>query len=289
MTDHLKGLLITTLGIILILPDTLFVRIITAEAMVTAFWRCLFAGCLILIVILITQGVSPFKAIFRAGLPTLIYIVIIGSTAPALVLAVRNTSVANVVFIFACMPIFAVIFSKIFLGEAIKTRMILTMIAVFIGLGIIAYGSSSTQVSSWKGDIWALYISMAYAGGLTAVRRVKEISMIPALPIAYIGVAILLFFFIEPLPALSTEWSLFLSHGGLIASGSCLLAIGPRYISAAEVSLVVLMESALAPILVWYVVGEDPGHWAIIGGAIVIIAMIISNGFELMRSRCKVS
>ena len=287
MNDHLKGLLLTTLGIFLVLPDTLFVRIISAEAMITAFWRCIFSGGIILIFILLTQGLSPFRAVFRAGWPAAIYTLIIATTTPAIVLAVRNTSVANVVFIFACMPIFAVIFSRIFLAEAIKTRMILTMLAVFIGLGVIAYGSQSSEISSWKGDLWALYISISYAAGLTAVRRVKDTSMVPTLPMAYLGTAFLLLFFIDPLPALSAEWPLFISHGGFIAAGSCLIAIGPRYISAAEVSLVILLESALAPVLVWFVVGENPGKLAIIGGAIVILAMVTSNVYELLRSRKK--
>ena len=48
MRDHLKGLAITTVGVFLVVPDSLFVRLLNAEPMVTAFWRSLTAGLFIL-------------------------------------------------------------------------------------------------------------------------------------------------------------------------------------------------------------------------------------------------
>ncbi len=285
MNDHLKGLVLTTLGILLIIPDSLFVRLIVAETMVTSFWRGMTAGVVVLIFILLFQGIHPFKTLMRGGWSVVIYIILTASTAPAFVLAISNTSVANAVFIFSSMPIFAAIFSKIFLNESMDKRMLITMFFVFIGLGVIAYGSKGSAIASWQGDAWALYVSMAYAAGLTAIRRVKNISMIPAIPIAYIGAALLLWPFTEPLVIVAGQWELLAGHGMFIAAGSCLLALGPRYISAAEVSLLVLLESVLAPILVWMVIGENPGIMALIGGAIVISALIASNAYELHKRR----
>jgi drug/metabolite transporter (DMT)-like permease len=63
------------------------------------------------------------------------------------------------------------------------------------------------------------------------------------------------------------------------------LVLGPRYLSSAEVALLILLESVLAPLLVWAVVGEDPGIWAIFGGAVVIGALLVSNLIALRRSR----
>jgi drug/metabolite transporter (DMT)-like permease len=285
MTDHLKGLIITTLAVLLIVPDSLFVRLIEAEPLVTAFWRGLLAGTIVLVILLAVQGTRGFRAVFATGWPGVIYTVLIGTTAPAFVLAVTQTSVANVVFIFASMPVFAAVFSRFFLGEPIRMRMIMTMAAVILGLAVIAYGSGESEVASWKGDIWAVYISAAFAAALTAVRKVKATSMIPAIPFAYIGAAFLLGPFVSPVEAFASQWALFLGHGAFIGAASCLLALGPRYISSAEVSLLVLLESVLAPILVWVVVGEDPGPWALTGGVIVIGALVVSNVVSLVRQR----
>ena len=281
MTDHFKGLLITTLGVLLVVPDSLFVRLIDADPLITAFWRGIIAGGFILVGLLLFQGLSGFKVILRSGKPGLVYTFLIGSTAPAFVLAVTNTSVANVVFIFATIPIFASIFSLVFLKEPIRRNMVVTIFFVLIGLGVIAYGSGYSEVASWEGDLWALYVSVAFAGALTAVRQVKEISMIPAIPIAYIGSAVLIGLFYLPLylplQEFKQDWHLFLGHGAFIAGATCLLTLGPRFLSSPEVSLLILLESVLAPILVWWFLGEYPGEWAIAGGALVILTLIVSN------------
>lgn len=277
MTDHLKGIVITTVGVLFVVPDSLFVRLIDAQPMVTAFWRALVAGALVLVIVLVWQGPGAFRSVLRTGWIGALYVVLIGSTAPAFVLAVAQTSVANVVFIFACMPIFAALFSRLTLGEPIHLRMVLTMLAVLLGLGIIAYGSGTSDIASWRGDLWALYIAVAYALALTLVRQLRSVTMIPAIPVAFLGAALAIGAATDPLPALAANWPLFLGHGATIAVATCLLAVGPRYISSAEVALLVLLESVLAPILVWALVGEHPGPWALCGGAVVIGALVISN------------
>ena len=122
------------------------------------------------------------------------------------------------------MPVFAAAFSRVFLGEPIRLRMVLTMAAVILGLGVIAYGSGESEIASWKGDIWAFYVSAAFAAALTAVRKVKATSMIPAIPFAYIGAACVLAPFASPMEAFAPQWPLFLGsrclhRRGLLPSG----------------------------------------------------------------------
>ncbi len=283
MNDHAKGLLITALGVLFVVPDSLYVRLIDADPLTIAFWRGMSSGLVILLGLLVVQGTKGFRDVLSTGFPGMIYMVLIGSTAPAFVFAVTWTSVANVVFIFASMPIFSAILSRVFLGEAIKRRMVLTMMAVGIGLAIIAYGSGGSEIAHWSGDLMALYVCFAYAAGLTAVRKVKNVSMIPAIPIAYIGMALVLLPVASPMAPVAVQWHLLLGHGLFIGVATCLLTLGPRYISTAEVSLLILLESVLAPILVWAVIGEDPGELTLIGGAVVIGALIVSNMILLMR------
>jgi len=289
MTNRKKGLIVTSLGVLFVVPDSLFVRLIDSDPMIIAFWRGATAGILILLVLLASKGISVFKPALKSGVPGAIYIILIGSTSPAFVLAITHTSVANVVFIFASIPIFAVIFSFIFLGESIQLSTVLTAVVVISGLGIIAYGSGSSEISSWKGDLWAVFVSAAYAGALTAVRKVKEISMVPTIPIAYIGSALIIAIGYFPFEEFAKNGLLFLGHGLFIGIASWLLTLGPRYLSSPEVSLLILLESALAPLLVWLVVGEFPGEWALVGGAIVIIALLVFNLLKLSKERQKIN
>ena len=285
MTPHLKGIAITSLGVLFVVPDSLFVRLIEADPLTIAFWRLLNAGVLIGLGLFLWQGTGPFRAVLKTGWTGVIYGVCTGLSGVLFVLAVANTSVANVVFIIASMPVFAMIFSRVFLGEPITRRMLWTICAVAAGLSIIAYGSGETKGASIKGDLMALAVSAAFAGGLTAARQMRHVSMVAAVPFAYVAMALLVFPVAAPLSVLPTQVPLVLLHAGFIALSSIFLALGPRYITSAEVALLVLGESIFAPLLVWAVLGEDPGPWALAGGAVVLGALFASNMIVLLRRR----
>ena len=287
LTDQTKGLLITFFGVILVVPDSLFVRLITVDPLATAFWRSASSGTLVFFGLLIVGGWKSFRNVFMMGWLGWLYTLIIGSTAPAFVFAVSKTSVANVVFILASMPIFSSIFSYIFLKERIYLRTLITTAFVMVGLACIAFGSMQSEIASWKGDVWAIYVSVAYAAALTAIRKLKSFSLIPAIPVGYIGAALTMSLFTDPFYSFSNNWLLYSGHGLCIALGTCLLAIGPRFISAPEVALLILLESVLAPLLVWLVIGEDPGQWALFGGFIVLLSLLISNFVAVREARLK--
>ena len=161
--------------------------------------------------------------------------------------------------------------------------MVFTIAAVAVGLAIIAYGSGDTEGASIEGDLVALAVSALFAAGLTAARKVKHVSMVPAVPIGYLSASICLLPFIDPFAIEADKWLLVPLHGIFIVISSALLALGPRYISSAEVGLLILLESVLAPLLAWMVIDEFPGNWALLGGLVVISALGISNAIVLLR------
>lgn len=283
MDDTSKGLAITTLGVLLVVPDSLFVRLIDASAFTIAFWRLFIAGGMLALGILALKGLAPFRAVIGTGIVGIIYMVGIGVSGILFILAVSLTSVANVVFIIASLPVFAAVFSRIFLAEPIRTRMWLTMAVVMVGLSIIAYGSAETEKASLAGDALALAVSALFAAALTAARRVKHVSMVPAVAMGYVLGALVVLPFAAPFSVPSGQAPLVALHGSFILGSSIFLAIGPRFITSAEVGLLVLLESALAPLLAWAVVNEDPGPYALGGGAIVIGALFVSNLVVLRR------
>ena len=285
MSEHLKGLIITALGVLFVVPDSLFVRLIEGDPASISFWRGITAGSVILLGVLAMQGPRGFAKVVRTGRPGLIYTVLIAATAPGFVLAVSWTSVANVVFILASMPVFAAIFSRVFLGEAISRRMVWTMLGVFAGLGIIAWGSGETQGAHWSGDLVALGVSASFAAAMTAARQLRAVSMIPAIPVAFLGASLAIWPLAQPMAVWAQNWPLILAHGAFISVSTCLLTLGPRYISSAEVALLILLESVLAPLLVWAVIGEDPGPWTIAGGVVVLGALFVSNIVLILRHR----
>lgn len=285
MTDQTKGLLITFIGVLFVVPDALFVRLIDAPALTIAFWRLLLVGGASGLLILLTQGTGPFRAVLRAGRFGAIYMFGIGASGVLFILAVSLTSVANVVFIIASLPIFAAIFSRLFLSEPFSLRVLLTIAAVVPGLAIIAYGSGETEHASLAGDLLALSVSALFAAGLTAARRVREVSMVPGMAMGYTMAALVIAPFAAPLATQSDQAPLIALHGAFILISSILLAIAPRFVTSAEMGLLILLESVLAPLLAWRVVDENPGTYALLGGGIVISALFVSNAVVLLRQR----
>ena len=283
MSDQAKGLLITMLGALFVVPDSLFVRLIEAEALVIAFWRALLVGTLLTLGLLAWRGKTPFVAVLATGWAGVVYMLAAGASGVLFVLAVSMTSVANVVFIIASMPVFAALFSRLFLGERISRRMAATMASVFVGLAIIAWGSGETEGASLAGDAVAALVAATFAAGLTAARKARAVSMVPGVAMAHLGAAAVLALVTSPAAMPLDAWPLVALHGVFIAASAIGLALGPRYITSAEVALLILLESVLAPLLVWAVIGENPGPWALTGGAVVISALAVSNILALRR------
>lgn len=283
MTDQTKGLLITLMGVLFVVPDSLFVRLIEADALVIAFWRGMISGGVILLWVVATRGFAPFRALFSTGRYGLFYSLITGAAGIFFVTAVSLTSVANVVLILASMPVFAAIYSWLFLGERVSRRMVWTMVAVAIGIAVIAYGSGETEGAHWSGDVIALSLSALFAAGLTAARRVRHVSMVPGAALGYVFWSLVLLAFVAPMQVEQGQWGLVALHGVFISVSGIGLALGPRYIPSAEVGLLILLESVLAPLLVWAAIGEAPGGYALVGGAVVIGALAVYNVGALRR------
>jgi drug/metabolite transporter (DMT)-like permease len=283
MDDQSKGLWITLMGVLFVVPDSLFVRLIGAEPLVTSFWRGGISGGLILLWLLATQGVKPFRDVANTGIYGAIFTLSAGVAGILFVLAVSLTTVANVVLIIAVMPIFASIYSRIFLKEPISARMVWTMIAVAVGLAIIAIGSGEVEQAHWSGDLVALCVAMLFPAGLTAARKVRHVSMVPAVAVGYLAASCALAMVISPLAVPEGKWPLVFMHGSFITVSAIGLALGPRYITSAEVGLLILLESVLAPLIAWAVIGEAPGGYALLGGALVVGALVVSNVVALRR------
>jgi drug/metabolite transporter (DMT)-like permease len=286
LLDPHKGLLITATGVAFIVPDALFVRLIGGDPLVTTFWRAFISGLAILAGVLLTQGPQGLRPLRHMGWPGWGYTWAMASSGLAFVMAVAHTSVANTVFILASMPVFAAVFSVWVLGEAIQRRTAVTTGVVLCGLSLVAFGSGQSAVSSWVGDSWALYVAVAHGMGLTLVRKIKAMPLVITVPVAYLGLAAALLLVRDPWPAFGAHPWLYLAHGLCTALATSLLSLGPRYLSSPEVALLFLLESVFSPLLVWAVLGEDPGPWALVGGAVVVSALAISNAL-VFRARRK--
>ena len=282
---QIKGLLLTTVGVLFVIPDSLLIRLISADILTTTFWRCFFSGIIISIVVLLFYLKQAKDFIKNPGINGIIFIICHGLGSIFFIAAIEMTSVASALFILSTSPVFAAIISRIFLKETISLRIFLTIIGALFGIAIISIGSSNHSEFSILGNMAALLCAITLAIHLTIARSTPNFSMVPATALSSFFTCLCISFFISPFSLSSSDWIYLLILGIIfVPIATILIVTGPRYISAAEVSLLVLLEAILAPILVWYVLGENPGLLTLIGGGIVISVLITSNVIAIKNS-----
>ena len=284
--NQVKGLILTSIGVLAIVPDSILIRLIQADILTITFWRALIPGIIISIAVMIFYR-KPTLNFLKSPKPSgLIFIVSHSFGTLLFVVAIELTSIASALFIISTSPIFAAIISRIFLNEKITIRMIYTIIGALIGIGIITLGSFNTEPVFAVGDVAALGTAFCLAISLTAARSANNFSMIPAVGISSLITPLCILYFIDPFNLQFSDWMFILLLGVVFAPiATCLIATGPRYITSAEVSLLLLLEAVLAPILAWFILFEFPGYQTIIGGIVVITVLVFSNMMALRHSK----
>ena len=275
------------IGVLCIVPDSLFVRLIDAPTFTIIFWRNLTQGLSLLLVMVLILGRSYPQKIREIGWVALPFGFLVTVSGLFFVASVQYTTIANTVIIIATVPVFAALSSWLWLGERVSVRMAWTMGFAIIGVAIIGYGSTEPDArSSLFGDALALGAAAMFAFAITCARSVRPISITPVVPIAFLIMAALIFPFIDAWDVDPGDWLWVALHGGVfVAASSALLSYGPKFITSAEVALLILLESIFAPILAWIVIGEIPGHWSLWGGSIVLVTLVISYIVALRRAK----
>lgn len=283
MPDHVKGLAITTLGVLVLTPDSLLVRLIGLDSWSMVFWRgLLMMSALTLILAVYYRGrtLAKFLAIGRIGL-VIAGLFAMGSVT--FILALHNTSVANTLVILAAAPLIAALLSRMFLGEPVRRRTWAAILVTFAGIAILA---SDSNGGGTFGDIMALATAAVLAAALTLIRRAKALNMVPAMALSGGITAIVMAPFAAPLSIAPGDLGLLLVLGLFVLPVSFgLTSLGPRYLPAPEVALILLLETVLGPFWVWLVLEETPGARALTGGAVVVAALILHSLAALLATR----
>lgn len=215
------------------------------------------------------QVVRAFRAI---GKPGLAVAALMAASSGAFIVALNYTSVANVLFFQAISPILAAALGT-FVGEPVRRRTWIAMAVALAGVGLMVGGPSHPDAA---GIALSLFMSISFAAVIVITRHQREVSMAPATCLSQA----LVFVFAAPFASVSEvdgkDLALLIGLGvGQIGLGLIFLTIGARLIPAAEVALITLLEIVLGPLWVWIALGERPGTSTLIGGAIVLAAVVI--------------
>ena len=238
------------------------------------FWRSVFFILVVSIFLFINYKKTVFSALYKSGLPGLIGGIILSLGFASYVFAMYETTVANANFIIQTQTLFLAIFGYIFLKEKIS-KLTLSCIAIAI-FGILLMLGGSVSPGQMTGNIVAFIMPISFAILIIIVRKFPEVDMIPLQLVAGIFAAIIGLLLSPSIMVSSKDIFLgFLAGFFQVGFGFIFITIGARSTPSAFVGIIMLTEAVLGPLWAWMFVNENPPISVLIGGSIVISAVVI--------------
>ena len=246
------------------------------------FWRSVFAALFLAGFVAAREGARGLPAAFRAiGGPGLAVAACFAVASTAFVVALAHTTVANVLLVQAGVPLLAALLARLVLGERIAGPTWAAIAATLLGVAVMVSASLGGTASP-TGDLLALTIAVAYATATVITRRFARVRMAPA---AVLGAALAGGFaatrrglYAAPgagFAVTPAELALLAGFGALsFGLGLALFVTGARLLPAATAALIGVAETVLGPLWVWLAWGETPAGRTLLGGGIVLAALV---------------
>jgi len=268
------------LAVLFVSVGSIFVRLAQAPPLAVAFYRMAFATLLI----------GPFAfASARRSLPTLPSRSLMLLAASGVALAVHfatwisslsYTSIASSVLLVNTAPLFAIVLSRVFLGERAEGRILGALGLALVGAAVIAAGDWGAAPSTLFGNALAVAGAASMAGYHVVGRGLRDALPLDAYvwavwSLAAVTLALIALFFGTPLgPYPARAWLGFVALA-LVPTvlGHGLVNRSLRFLSAPTVGLFLLGEPVGASLLAYVFFGETPSRSTAFGGAIVLLAL----------------
>ena len=283
LTDQQKGSLLAFIAVILITPDSLFIRLSNIDTWGLLFYRGAIPFITVFIALLMVYKANFFKLLFSMGRPGIFYAVTFSITNVTFLISIQNTNVANTLIMIAMAPMLSAVLGAIFLKENPDKKTWIAILITFLAAIYIFY--DSIQLGNILGDIFGFVTALGLAIGAVIVRSAKEKNLVPSAMIGKLLVAVFALFFVKDLELINTDIFIVpLMCILCVAIPFVLVTIAPRFITAAEVNLFFLLETIFGPIWVWLVIKEQPSLETIIGGIIIILTLAVHSSLALKKT-----
>jgi DME family drug/metabolite transporter len=250
------------------------------------FYRSLSLAVFLFLVLAVRSRGRPIGAIRRGGLAN-----VLGGLALVLafcgsIFAIRTTTVANAMFLFASAPFMAAGLGLLILKESVRRA---TWIAMAVGgLGVTLMVAEGISLGHFLGNAAAALSALGFALFTVALRWQHREDTLPATCLGGLFTA-------------AIAGLLCLAGGGLAVSVhdlllACLLGVvqlglgltlytyGSKAVPAGELALLAMTEVVLGPIWVWLALGETAGVWTLLGGGVLMVA-IAGNALSGLRHK----
>jgi len=284
LSNHAKGLIITGLGVLVMTPDGLLVRLISADPWTLLFWRGFLSAIGLTLGLALIYRRRTWRLIAGIGWAGVVTGIVFGVGTVAFITALTHTSVANTLFLVSTSPLFSALIAWRFLREPVAPRTWAAIVATIVGIAIIASGGLDD--GTILGNLAALFGAMTLAVNFSVLRHHHKRNMVPSMGLGGLVAAAIALPLAEPHLVVGGDIAILAVMGLVMFPLSFgLLFVGPRYLPAPEVGLMMLLEAVLGPLWVWLAIGEDPGAATLVGGAVVIAALAVHSALALREER----
>lgn len=226
--------------------------------------------------LVLRHGTTSVARVLAMGWPGAIAGLCLGADNVFFLMAIPLTTIANVTFLLATAPMATALLGLLVLREPVAGRTWIGILAVLVGAGVMM--AEGFVLGGWLGDLYALLATVGYAGYAVALRRGRRVDMWPSVllgGLVALGIAAIA---AGDLAIGARDLALCALQGALVgAVGNMLFAWCARHVPAAELALLGLLESILAPLLVWVFLGETPTALTLAGGALILGAVLATS------------
>lgn len=241
------------------------------------FYRSLAFAITISVVLLFRYGRNASNKLRDIGWQCVLASILLAFASIAFLQAITNTTVAATTFTLCCIPFLTAIMAWLCIRERLSKSTLFSMLIASSGIFLMFFQSFGS--GSLYGNFMAFLCAVGFSLYAILVRHNRRLEMLPTLILSNCLVMLV---------ALTLRWDnldislndlllCFVLGGLLSATVNTLFIIASKHLFAAELTLFMLLEFTLGPIWVWLFINEAPSQWTLIGGSIVIFAVLVKS------------
>lgn len=265
----------------------LFFKLTSVSAYEVNLGRCFLAA--------ITIGLLTYSKGLKLNRFTLLSAFLYAGTLSAFAIANKKTTAANAIFLQYTAPIYILCFAPVILREKFRGSDLVTVVICLCGMALFFFDAAPnanlSAASQFEGNIYALVSGLFFGLYFTLLRHPLSLKQNPAVSVFYgniIAVLMMLPFVVASPSVWATQDFLAVTYLGIFQIGLAYalftsgIAKGVRSLDA---SIIGFIEPLLNPIWVFLIVGEKPSNWAILGGLIILAAILLHTVRQQKQSR----
>ena len=273
MSGRTYGFILVAAATVLWSTAGLFVRMLNLDVWTILGWRSLFGAIALGTIVLYRHGFHGARDVVTFGRPGIFAVLLSAVSMLGYILALKLTTVANVLAIYATIPFVASGIGFLWMRERTERRVLVASAIALLGVLIVV--GFAARPEDLLGDAMAFLMTLAFGALLIMSRRYPRLDMAQ---VNALGAALCVLICL-PLMSATVPGAPELGILALFGFTSTTLAyllflIGARYIASGEAGLIALLDIVLGPLWVWLAFAENPGPATLVGSAVVLGSLV---------------